>query len=241
MNYRECALIISGCIQPSANVPVLVLKDHNERRKQYINSIRYYLENTPFKNIIYCDNSKAQGETSLGKLAESYGKRFEWLSFEGDNEACVQKGKGYGEGEIIDYVFRNSEILKNCKYIVKVTGRIIISNIGFLSRIANMGKIYFQPNATIDGRLYINTRIYMMPKNVYQKWFHHAYQLVDDKNGVYLEHAFGKQVDKNNIIFNRFLVCPIYEGISGSTGGNYHTSFKENIKNTIKMYMVKRR
>lgn len=233
-------LLITGCITPDVNVPEVVLKDPQKRRQQYIDSIRYYISHSKVKNIIYCDNSEAQELSDLYALANEKNKNFEWLSFQGDKIKCIKKGKGYGEGEIIQYCLKYSEVIKKCDYLIKITGRLQVININFLISCAKESEIYFWPNQTADDRHYINTRIYMMPIVTYKKYFINAHEMVDDKNGVYLEHTFGNCCDKYNLAYKKFLVCPLISGISGSTGRTYRPTIYQEVKDTIKMYLYRR-
>lgn len=238
MKRSECVLLITGCINPDQNVPVLTIKDSHVRLKQYIESIEYYIACSPFENIVFCDNSCAPEITGLADLANKYNKRFEWLSFQGDRNRVVTQGKGYGEGEIINYAIQNSLLMRRSRYMCKITGRLIIKNIGALTKFIDETQIYFQPNKTDDGRKYINTRIYMMPIKIYLQYFKDAYIKVDDRKGVYLENTFGMMVSSNNLKYKRFVMYPDYIGVSGSTGSNYKLSLYNLIKNTIKMYLV---
>lgn len=227
-------LLITGCISPNSQTPQLVLKDSDIRRQQYIDSIKYYIKYGHVKNIVYCDNSGAETEQGLSELAEKRGKRFEWISFYGDTGKTVQFGKGFGECEIVNYALLYSDLIKQCEYLVKVTGRLIVKNLNILLKLSKKG-ICFCPNRTEDSRFYINTRIYMMPIEAYNLYFQKAADYIDDTNNVYLEHAFGICVEKNEVRFKKFLFAPWVEGISGSTGRIYKPSVISYLKDDIKL------
>ena len=227
-------LLITGCISPNSQTPKLVLTNSDMRRQQYIDSIKYYIEYANVDNIVYCDNSGAYAEQELNELAEKRGKRFEWISFYGDTSKTVQFGKGFGECEIVNYALQHSDLIKQCEYLVKVTGRLVIKNLNVLLRLSKKG-IYFCPNTTEDNRLYINTRIYMMPIKAYNLYFQKAVDYVDDINNVYLEHAFGICVENSRIPFKKFVFAPWVEGISGSTGREYKPSVISYLKDDIKL------
>lgn len=239
MKFNKCILIITGCISPNSDVPVLKLTDSDERRKQYIQSIKYYIESSPFENIVFCDNSNAEVEDILFALAKKNNKQFEWLSFNGDQEKVVQYGKGYGEGEIMDYVLNHSVLIEDAEILVKTTGRLMVKNCGFILRFANPCVAHFMPVRVSDRRPYIDTRIYMMPKECYQRYFRWVHIDVDDRNGTYLEHTFGAAVREHKIPYKRFLVAPNIWGMSGSVGTIYRPNLLKQLKHTIKMYLVK--
>lgn len=231
---RHTVLLITGCISPDSKTPQLVLTNSLMRRQQYIDSIKYYIEHANVDNIVYCDNSGANDEQELSELAKKRGKRFEWISFYGDTKKTVQFGKGFGECEIVNYALRYSNLIKHCEYLVKVTGRLVIKNLNILLKLSKRG-ICFCPNKTEDNRLYINTRIYMMPIETYYSYFQKAVDYVDDTNNVYLEHAFGICVENNRVPFKKFAFAPWVEGISGSTGREYKPSVMSYLKDDIKL------
>ena len=239
MRYDNYILLITGCASPNPNVPHLKVKERAEREKQYYESIKYYITSTPIKNIIYCDNSLAQKSYEIARLAKKNNKEFEWLAFEGNQKKVIEQGKGYGEGEIIYYAITHSRIIKEDSYLIKVTGRLIVKNLSFILKFTNPRQIYFHPIKTVDGRIYINTRLYMMPVVIYRSYFVDAYKQVDDRNLFFLEHAFGSAVKDNSIKFNCFITAPIYEGISGSKGNVYQYNLQEHLKDTVKMYLEK--
>ena len=238
MNGDEKVLVVTGCISPNPRTPQLKLKDDIFRKKQYIESLRFYIENAKIDNIVYCDNSGASVDSELASLAERRGKRFEWISFYGDTDKTIAYGKGYGECEIMKYVLIHSELVKRSNYLIKVTGRLIVRNINLLMRLSGKN-VCFCPNKTEDHRLYINTRIYMMPIETFKRDFQGAINYINDNNKIYLEHAFGICVVNNSVSFKKFMIAPWIEGISGSTGREYKPTFWAFIKDNIKLRMYR--
>lgn len=230
------ALLITGCMVPNSNTPKLVLRNQNERKEQYLESIKYYIIHSKVKKIIYCDNSNAKPELELMILAKKNNVCLEWISFKGDVEKTVQYGKGYGESEIVNYAFEHSQLIKKCSYFVKITGRLIVKNLNLLIETSN-AEIRFYPNRTEDRRLYINTRIYMMPIDVYRNYFRMSGSYVNDNENIYLEHAFGKCIMNGAIKYKKFWFVPWVEGVSGSTGRIYKPSAISYLKDMIKLWI----
>lgn len=218
------------------DVPVLYLKDAEERRRQYIESILYYIEKSSINNIVYCDNSNASPDPIVFETARRKNKQVEWLSFVGDQEKVAQYGKGYGEGEIIDHALRNSKLLQDAQMMIKITGRLIIKNIDCYLKKANVEKSYFLPGATPEKELFIDTRMYIMPVSLYKTCFRDVHLRVDDRNGFFLEHAFGKAIKDNRIRFRYFWTAPKFEGMSGSLGHRYRVDRLSCLKNTLRLY-----
>ena len=73
----NCALVITSTVNVSA--PNTVLADPEQRRVQYLDSIRFYIAETPFTKIIVCDNSGYAYPASLYQVAESCKKKLELL------------------------------------------------------------------------------------------------------------------------------------------------------------------
>lgn len=229
---RDYVLLITGCINPDNETPFLKIRDSSTRRKQYMESIRFYIEESHAKKIVFCDNSNQKADNNLEQIVKKNNKEFEWLSFCGNIEKAVEKGKGYGEGEIIDYALNHSRLLEESDYFVKVTGRILVKNINILLAAMNKRRTYFQCNSDNN----VDTRLYGMPKHSYRDYFRDVYKTVDDTNGYYLEHAFAKVIHDYSVNIQHFVVCPNISGISGSTGEHYDLSLKQRVKITLKNY-----
>ena len=207
---KNTCLLITGCIRPDYRVPILSVTDETVRRRQYIDSIRYYISSTKYQNIIFCDNSCSKPEEGLILLAEKKEKQFEWISFVGNSEMTIKQGKGYGEGEIIEYAMKHSKILHHCKTIVKVTGRLLIHNIDWCLLLNGEKYAYFDisPN-------YIDTRLYITPVLFYNANLIEAYKRVNDNENVYLEHVFFNVLKGKEKCIRQI---PFYVNISGQSG-----------------------
>ncbi len=232
----DYVLLITGCMHPNPDVPFLEIKNAENRRQQYLESFKYYIKNTSIKKIVYCDNSMAPKVDEISKIANRYSKEFEWLSFVGDNVKAVTQGKGYGEGEIIEFALEHSKLLKNAHCFIKITGRVIIKNINTLLPFMKMDKMYFCRNTPTN----VDTKLYAIPIEVYKKYFLTLYKDVDDRNGKYLENLFSERILEQHMVIHNFIVFPDARGISGSTGKPYalplRTRIKLSLKNHLKMW-----
>ena len=228
-------LIITGCVKPPQDGYRIKLLDSNEREAQYIKSLEYYITKTNIKNIVFCENSNYKLKNDINKLISN--KNFEFLSFEGNQEKSVRYGKGYGEGEIMQYAFENSKLISRTNYIAKVTGRLIVKNINTLVRFANQSNGYFWFMGTSGGVQWVNTRFYMMPKKLYMDVFI-GYKEVDDRAGFDTELMFYHTIKNSQIEYRKFFVCPRIEGTSGTDGVKYNGSVYKNIIDTVKLHTL---
>lgn len=53
---HQVVLLLTGCIQPNIKNDILAVTDVETRKKQYIEAIKWYVQNTPYK-IVFCENS----------------------------------------------------------------------------------------------------------------------------------------------------------------------------------------
>lgn len=234
MDVKDLCLIITGCIYPNSNVPVLSIKAGFQRKRQYIDSIQYYIEKSRVANIVFCDNSNAPKEDGLKELAQKHGKNFEWISFEGNSNKVVSKGKGYGEIEIINYAIANSTLISKSKMLFKVTGRLIIKNIDWFIRLGKEDKNYF----LVRTNKFVDTRCYCIRKADYIKYFSQVGEFVDDREGVFLEHVFYKTIENKKVDYKLFPIEPEFSGVSGSNGYVYDSSHYKNVIKSVVAYIM---
>lgn len=125
VSYSEQTVILLTASVNVRNVINTKLQDSEIRKAHYIEAILYYLNNTQF-NIVFCENTNTNFYDEID--IKDKNKRLEYLYFNGNSQS-IFKGKAYGEMMIIKYALENSIFLRNSKYIIKITGRIIVSNI----------------------------------------------------------------------------------------------------------------
>lgn len=217
---EKIILIITGCINPNPNQGWLVLKNVDERLKQYVESIIFYIENSPFKGIVFCDNSNYVCDkiTYLEDLANENGKAFEWLGFKGDDKKVVQyNNKGIGEDEIMDYVCSHSRLYAEADSFVKVTGRLTLNNINSLMNNAVHGTNYFYRDIyrgkSTKG---IDTRFFIVTKTFYEENIRKCYDRVSKKTCY--EEAFFQLVGNDYSLLNAY---PHFIGQSSGNGRDY--------------------
>lgn len=239
MREDNIALIITGCIAPD-NVPYLKLTDTEKRLQQYLHSIKYYIEETAITNIIFCENSNYEFDYSeYISLAKKKNKHLEVLTFLGDNAKVKEKGKGYGEGEILQYVFRNSKLIEKVDSIYKVTGRLNIKNINKILEKEEAGHIYFNKN--LYSYKSLDTRFWRMPKKIYEDYFMDVYENVNDDALKFLEYVFWDRMYLKKLKYHCHSYFPEVDGVSGSTNEPYRENRKSysiwfSICSVLKIY-----
>ena len=223
-NIKNFCLIITGTINP-VKQNFCALNDSNERKKQYLECIEYFIKSSSLVNIVYCDNSNTHisEEKKLIELAKKMRKSFEWIAFAGDNATVSRlNNKGYGEGEILDYVMDHSEIAKSADAIVKITGRLIVKNFNEILENTKTSKSYFNRDI-YHGRKCLDTRFYIINKQTFVEHCYHINKKMLTTNEP-IEHLYYKSLPRGGYkCLPRF---PDIYGMSGATGKNYEDSEK---------------
>ncbi len=218
------ALLITGAIDISAfNIPATKVTNTEQRLSQYLSSIKYAIDcYRELTHLIFCENTGYNYDYSeIEKNAREKGKFFEALTFIGDYATIQQRGKGYGEGEIINYALANSEYLRDCQSFYKLTGRLMVINMDRIIDSTQSGNAFdFQPGAIYNRkRDHIETIFYKTDSVLYRKYLHDAYQEVEESRFQYLEHIFYNRLKGMNL--KSFRILPEISGQSGTTGKEY--------------------
>jgi hypothetical protein len=219
-------LLISGSIDITAfQIPYTKLTGLNDRLQQYIDSIDYAIVHYHRVNhIIFCENTGYQCDFSeLQEKARVHGKTFEIIQFSGNFRIIQEKGKGYGEGEIIEYAFTQSEVLRNSIYFYKLTGRVCVRNMDQVmdATQSNNAFIFLSDLKTRSEKRYVRTVIYKADTALYKQVLMDAYQEVDDTRKHYLENVFYSRLA--DVPANSFGKYPVLIGIKASTGKAYQS------------------
>lgn len=213
---NNIVLIITGCINPVKEQNWLYIKDKDERLRQYLESIRFYLTHCIVRKIVFCENSNYacfMAKQALIKLAKDCNKQLEWLGFNGDSNLVKLHGKGYGEAEIMNYVCSHSSLLKESTQLVKVTGRLIVKNINEIILSTQVNSNYFYRDIYRSHLHGVDTRCYICNIEYFKGYLNNCYEKVKNKN-LALEDAYFI------LLGNNFKAPKEYLRIYGISGGN---------------------
>lgn len=118
-------LLLTACIN-SGGMSFTALQDPGVRKRQYVDALRYYLDNASLR-IVFCENTGYDMSEQFSEDIAS--NRLEYMTFDG-NRYDRTLGKGYGEALIIQHALCNSSFINDSDgYVIKITGRIIVENI----------------------------------------------------------------------------------------------------------------
>ena len=211
-------LLLTGCINPDG-MAYTALCNVEERKKQYVNAIQFYLSSTNYP-IVFTENS---GTDISSRFEDSIKQgRLECLTFHGNHHK--EKGKGYGECEIIEYALDHSHLIQTAHglSIAKITGRLIVRNI---NRIIRLHRFFFSCRTvfcSINSDLsFPDSRLIVAPIDFYRT-FLKSKDDINDSKGYFFEHALCDTLKREtNYPYVPFIFMPRIEGSSGSTGAVY--------------------
>ncbi|WP_127904523.1 hypothetical protein [Aeromonas caviae] len=229
-NNEMIPLLISSCVV--SNAPLTVLSDKKQRLQSTVNALLALSVSCRNVPIVICDGSGYDFSCEKELLQEKF-DRIEFLSFHNDSDSVRLYGKGYGEGQIVNYALEHSSILKEYDFFAKCTSKLWPSN--YLQCIKNFsGKSAFltAPFLSPDK---VDTRFYIINKQFYIDNFYNVHTKVDDLNGRHLEHVFFEVID--NMPYKDVIgrIIPEIYGHSGSVGVHFKPSKTKNIIKKLKV------
>lgn len=204
-------ILLTGCINPNG-MPFTKLTDANERQRQYINAIHFYIENTDCK-IIFCENSN----TDITPFFKDLQNRLEVLTFPGNQDK--QRGKGYGEAEIIEYALQHSSYIQDDCIIIKITGRLIVNNICKIIKSLTF-KHDFVTCLFHSDLKFADSRIFCATTFFFREFLKNK-ECINDSENTFFEHVLASTLLESSIQYIPYIEEPLITGISASTGIQY--------------------
>ena len=125
-------LILTSTVNVNLKKECVFQTDINSRIETYLKSVLQWLKNTNF-NIVLVENSGYNFD-ELANEKEIYKNRFEVITFvesELEEAAFLKDNESKGNSEVfaINYVYRNSKLIKSSNFIIKVTARFYIEEL----------------------------------------------------------------------------------------------------------------
>lgn len=213
----KTVILLTGCINPNG-MPFTQLTNTSERQKQYVDAIHYYIKNTNSK-IVFCENS----QTDISPLINNNQDRLQILTFLGNQDK--QRGKGYGEAEIIEYALHNSSFIHENSIIIKITGRLIVNNICQIIDSLKYEEDFVTCLFHSDLK-FADSRIFCGTTTFFREFLKNKDQ-INDSEGIFFEHVLAYTVLESSYRFIPFSKEPLISGISGSTGEKYQMHFPD--------------
>ncbi len=233
-------ILLTSCVYVSDDS--VALKSAQDRVRLTLESIEKWLEVAPKSKIVICDNSNFDFSELLKRHFPS--DCIESLSFAGDKKAVIANGKGYGEGEIIEYAIEKSRYILEAGCFTKSTSRLWVKNYNYFLNKWN-GNCIFKPVFKNSFSFkpteisYVDTRFYMISLDLYKKYFSKAHQSINPRSPDGIEEIFLKVIFSENL---KNIFChkyPQVHGVSGASAQYYRNSLKKNIKENFRLFLHK--
>ncbi len=238
---KDSILLMTACVNPSSMI-FTKLQNSEDRLKQYIEAVRFYLDNYSYK-ILLVENTEV--DLSIYFRKEISENRLECLTFNG-NSFDKSLGKGYGEGLIIKYAFENSILLKNYKYIIKISGRHKVLN---LQSIILTSEFFLNSNQKLivcevePSKKFARSDCYITSIDFYTEYLIKDLHLCNDSNNIWFEHILYNSITKAKNDGFQFLYLPFaldQRGYSGTNGERFRkTRLRRKIRFFLRMLLYK--
>jgi hypothetical protein len=211
---RDVPVLLTSAIKVSAQQTVLT--DSDARLALTLQSIEHWRRIPGVRQVVVCDGSgfdlsahiKGQGAQGLAEC--------EVLAFTNDAAMVKARGKGFGEGQIVQHALAHSRILAGAPSFAKCTGKLWVPNFADCCAHFNGSALFDFRGGLAPDR--IDTRFYMVSRSFYDEHLAKAHQLVNDSAGFHLEHAFLQMLGGMPARSFISAVVPRILGVSGSDG-----------------------
>jgi len=212
--------------------------DEQKRLQETLSGLMHWVATPSVRQVVICDGSGFDFAPALTDLRSAYQHvEIEALTFTNDIDAVRARGKGYGEGEIVNHALVHSRILAAAPAFAKCTGKLWVSNFAKCLRGFN-GTAAFDYNGKLTPQ-FIDTRFYLVDKGFHRDVLAQAYREVDDTSGFYLEHAYQKALASRRLA--DYVMCPTprIRGVSGSMGVAYQTQGFKALLRDVRSRLVR--
>ena len=225
----------------SGKTPQVKRINPEERKQDYLTAFRMWMSLNCKADIVFCENSNAD-LSSFREVAAKQGddSTIRLISFAG-NAGAQQKGKGYGEIEMLRYAFDTIPELRDYRYIVKVSGRYRVKNGDkVIERIRQMSADLI---CDIHANLtYGDTRTVAFKPQIALAHLIPYQDELDETRGVIIEHLMARCLHRTLLAGGSWapLPCtPICDGISGSWNTPQRDTLLYRIKQDIKRKLAR--
>lgn len=219
-------VLITTANNPPDGMPYLEMKDP-VMRTIAAKAALYFWVSQGIEQIVLAD---ATGTNLLTEQEEAEidksETRVEQISYRQATEDIVKKGKGYGEGRLIEYAINNSELLAREQHFFKCTGKVYVRNFPSIAEtiktnnISNLFWRYMGDGSSTQP--WADCRFYFTSKSFAKSHLLPAYLESDDNAYAYCESQIYEALNRNMKAHRGHR--PLIAGYAGATGQTYFDS-----------------
>ncbi len=221
-------LLITSTIAPAADTFSLKVVNSRSRLDDYKSAFLFYckaLKKNAFERIVYVDNSgHSLDELQEIAVKEGVDSQIEFISYQSSVDPKINS-RFYLEINLIDYFFKNSNLLKNYpdSIVWKVTGRYLIKNISKIISASNDSNYDLYINCRNHPYKVVDFYLVGMSATTYSTIFSNNLELYKGTtDGEIILREYVDQIDKSQLkILTRFPVVPRILGTRGFDGNKY--------------------
>lgn len=174
MSVASALIVMTATIDPG-RLDNLVLTDPQLRWHQYQESLRFWLSHPSVENVVFFENSGCGVDFSpTQEMAMRLHKRLEIVTYKG-NEGTSERGRGYGEGELLNRALNQSYLIRDRESFFKVTGRFKVLNFAYLEASSRHHPVVVNARS-LRKRQWVDTRFFKMTPEFYRKHLEHVHQ-----------------------------------------------------------------
>lgn len=232
-------LLITSSVYVSA--PIVKVCDPKVRIDLTLKALRNWILIKNNLKIVLCDGSGYDFSDDVLKMFPN--TEIECLFFTNNKKKVGLYGKGYGEGEIIEFALLHSKLLQSSTSFAKCTSKLWVPNyievLGLWNNVCQFNLVLNNLFTIFNIKfIAVDTRFFIVNKKVYRNYFRHTYKSVRDMQGFFLEHAFRYALLKKSSNISTFMFPSrvIILGVSGSSGLSY-PFIKSNLYNRSKYFI----
>jgi len=214
-------VFMTGCIDPKG-MGLTVLSDKEERKRQYLDAIRFYLSAAGVP-ILFVENSGSDVSGDFER--EIAAGRLEVVTFSG-NDYEKPKGKGYGEMLIVEEALRASKLFSEADFVFKVSGRYKVLNVRSYVDYVDAGEGSWDMMVNLQpGLALADSRFFGAKPFFYRDFFVKYRESIDDRKFVYFETVLAHAVHESIVQGYRYSGLhhyPRHSAQSGTSGDKYN-------------------
>lgn len=222
MNKKRYPLVVvlTACVNPNG-MSYTVLQDTTERKRQYVESLNYYLQTTLLP-IVFIENSNIDFSNEFQPWIDS--GRLEYITFDGNSDFDKIKGKGYGEAMMLLYAIEHSSMLRQSKHLLKITGRLQVQNINRIasSWVLRLNNIW---RSNIQDAGFSTTVFVSNPESLKYLLLHHKEEITEEDRGHnWIENVLYRAFLSDAGVKDRiipFRESPLFDAYSGTSNSKY--------------------
>ena len=215
-------ILITTANNPPDGVPFLQMKDPATRMITSKAALYFWVAQG-VEQIVLADATATNllNECEVEEINLT-GTHIEQINYMQATDDIIEKGKGYGEGRLIEFAINNSKLLAREEYFFKCTGKVYVRNFKIIAEIIRANNIsclfwrHMKDGTSMQP--WADCRFFFTSKEFAKKHLIPAYIKSNDKKDPCEYHVF--EMLNQNVDIGRG-VRPFISGYSGGTGEAY--------------------